>query len=296
MQLGDRRLGRRRPAGEPRRWSGRADRRGGRRRRACGAESLEAAVVGAVGKHHHIGGEPVAADVAALPGLARPPVGRAPRPPGDHGRRSRCRARRGRRPAAPAQRTCWSGVTGDSARCGERSPPPTGPTPAASCPRLRPTPTRIDRPAAGAGVASAPTGATDQAAAGRGSRRTARGQRGDDARATTRRRPARRTARVRGARSAGTLRSRGAVPTSGSPRLPSRVGTAERRRAHPVTARPVSSKRPGEPETELARGGRAAHATRSVKASRSAAAMVTSPARLATVRPPSVRSTSDAAR
>ena len=84
---------------------------------------VEAAVVGAVGQHHHVGGEPVASDVAALPGGVRPATGERGRPPAGLGRRSRCRARRGRRPAAPGPTRPVRGrlaAGSDSARSAER--------------------------------------------------------------------------------------------------------------------------------------------------------------------------------
>ena len=64
---------------------------------------VEVAVAGAAGQHEQVGGEPVAADVRALPRAVRPALGQPVRPPGGRAPRSRCRGGRGRRPAAAAR-------------------------------------------------------------------------------------------------------------------------------------------------------------------------------------------------
>ena len=167
---------------------------------------------------------------------------RAQPPPADPGWRSRRRARRGRRPAAPGPRAGERTAAG-SARRGAQSvrPRPAGPLSCCQLPqtraRLR---TRTTAQARAALVTGRRPGRRINRAADRGSRARPR-QRRDDLGATSRRPPARRTARVRDARSAGTRRPRGAVPSErvAAVRGPCpHSGTSAR---SPATARPVSS-------------------------------------------------------
>ena len=94
---------------------------------SCGRERQHPPVQQARGQHQHVGGEAVAADVAALPDLARAHARPAPRPPAARAARSRCRACCGRRRGRAARRRARrpmpsSGEVEQLGVVGERAP------------------------------------------------------------------------------------------------------------------------------------------------------------------------------